>query len=438
MEPKYFEELYPADSLKDEIEHALGFVTKGASSQVLGLPGVGKSRLLRLLAYNRKVRELHLGEGQSKYHFIYMDFSEVRGRPLADVTKFVLISLAYSLSERGMMSESTQINAFLKEAISFNDELILFQALKNSIDFLALEKELTVVLLIDRLEQYSQDLTDQFFINLKILRNRAKYKFSCIFALSRPIDVLIDLSTIAEFYEFLVGNTVFMKLTHPTQSDFRLDYIEKVIGKKDEKAKKEIMQLTGGHGKLAKIAYEAVLSEKESPQDIEKYLLGLRQMKGALYEIWSYLTPQEQKLIKHLDQNKDTQDLDFLRHVGLLTDHTIAIPLFKTFMEALKEEKETVLYNPETNEIWKGEVNISDQLTPSEFRLFKHLLLNRDKVVEKEEIINAVWKDTQTQEGVTDQALDQIVYRLRKKIETDPNDPQYITTIKGKGIKFSE
>ncbi len=435
MEPKYFESLYPENSLHEEISKVIGFVKKGASSQVLGLPGVGKSRLLRLLAYNRKVREYHL-ENQEKYHFVYMDFSEVRSRPLSDVTKFILISLGYSLSERGMTTESTQINAFLKEAIEFNDELVLFQALKKSIDYLALEKDMSVVFLIDRLEQYSQDLTDQFFVNLKILRNRAKYKFSCVFALSRPIDLLIDTSTLAEFYEFLIGNSIFMKMSHPDEPDFRLNYIEQVAGKKNEDAREKLMELTGGHGKLVKIAYEAFLSENETPKDLEAHLLNHRQMRGALTEIWNYLTTEEQHIVKNLKNHTD--EAKFLELVGLLNNGKISIPIFETFLSTIKEKKEEFTHNEELNEIYKGDVDISDNLTPSEFRLLKHLLVNKGKTVEKEGIINAVWTDSKTQEGVTDQALDQIVYRLRKKIESDPNNPQYILTVKGKGLKFSE
>ena len=60
----------------------------------------------------------------------------------------------------------------------------------------------------------------------------------------------------------------------------------------------------------------------------------------------------------------------------------------------------------------------------------------KGRVVEKEEIINAVWKEAKTTLGVTDQALDQLIFRLRKKIENEPNKPENILTIKGRGFKF--
>jgi DNA-binding winged helix-turn-helix (wHTH) protein len=52
-------------------------------------------------------------------------------------------------------------------------------------------------------------------------------------------------------------------------------------------------------------------------------------------------------------------------------------------------------------------------------------------------VINAVWENMQSTAGVTDQAVDQLIFRLRKKIESDPNNSIYIQTIKGRGFKFT-
>jgi DNA-binding winged helix-turn-helix (wHTH) protein len=65
------------------------------------------------------------------------------------------------------------------------------------------------------------------------------------------------------------------------------------------------------------------------------------------------------------------------------------------------------------------------------------MIENKERILEKEEIINAVWKEAKTTLGVTDQALDQLIFRLRKKIEENPNVPQHLLTIKGRGFKFT-
>lgn len=436
MEPSHFESLYPADSRFEEVEKIISFIKNGSSCQLVGLPGTGKSNLLGLLAYNRNVRLAHLGENQKWFHFVYMDFSEVKKRDFTDVLKFMIISLSYSLQERGLSSEYKRVHGILLEVKNFQDELITFQALKSIIDYLAIEKELTIVFLFDRFDQYVPNLREEFFSDLKILRNRAKYRFSCVLALNRELSNLIEPAVFAEFYEFLAGNVVFLKLRDEPGLSFRLSYLEKATEKKaDEKIRWEILKQTAGHGKLTRLSYEAILSETSKISDLVKLLLSKKTIQGALFEIWNFLTPEERQNIKRGEKN------DFLEKVGLTKNTKIAIPIFASFLTTFtlsEVEGQRLSYNPARNEILKNDQNLTELLSPQEFRLLQFLLQNQGRVCEKDEIIQVVWKDTKTYKGVTDQALDQIIYRLRKKIEEDPNNPKLIQTIKGRGYKLTE
>lgn len=433
----HFESLYPADSREAEIDKILSFIKKGNSAQIAGLPGIGRSNILRLLAYNNALRVKHLGENYKWYHFVYMDLSEIKGRSFYELIKFVLISLSYSFSERKMDEEQKIVNDFLKEAVSFHDDLILFQALKRAIDYLSIEKELTIVLLFDRFDTYFPNLTPNFFTDLRVLRNRAKYRFSCVFSTERPLEDLLEPSMFSDFYEFVVGNTVWLSLSDPKTNEFRFSYLEKTSGRKtSEKSKQEILKLTGGHGKLSRIALEAVLAEDETPKNLSFSLLSKSAIKGALLEIWNALTPSEQKLLLK-DATIPADSYLVLSH--LVVNDTIQIPLFKDNLKNFPHPAgEKITFDEGTQNIKIGEESLTDILSPSEFKLLRFLILNRDRVCNKEEIISAVWSDAKTQEGVTDQALDQIVYRVRKKIEEDPNSPTHLQTIKGRGYKFSE
>lgn len=441
MESTHFESLYPNETRFQEIEKVLQFVKEGNSCQLIGLPGTGRSNLLGLLAYNKKVREKHLLENSKWFHFVLLNFSEIKNKPLLEATKFIFLGLLDSLRERQLNSEYEIVNKLFKESMEINDELVLFQGLKKTIDFLAIEKELTVVFLFDRFEEYIPSLTSDFFSNLRVLRNRAKYRFSVVFALSRPLEDILEPTFIGDFYEFMAGKTVYMSIYDKIGMDFRISYLEKIT---EKKIKKEIllkiMGLTGGHGNLTRHAIEAVLGKDQViDEDLEEFLLKQRPVRSALFAIWNCLNPGEQNTISLL--HFGDIDTEFLENLGLIKEDSLTIPLLRAYIkDSLRiqsENKGNFYYDEQTKEIKKGDVVVSDKLTSSEFKLLKFLISNVDVVIEREDVINAVWKDMQSTAGVTDQAIDQLILRLRKKVEKDPNSPEHILTIKGRGFRFT-
>jgi DNA-binding winged helix-turn-helix (wHTH) protein len=446
MEPQHFESLYPADTRFAEIEKILNFIKEGNSCQVVSVPGAGRSNLLNLLAYNRNVRIKHVGEArQAEFHSVYLNFSEIRKRPLIDATKFIFLNLVDSLRYRKKDQEYETANQIFKDSIAFKDELVLSQGLKKTIDYLALEKNLTIVFLFDRFDEYIPVVDSEFFSNLRVLRNRAKYKFSVVFSLSRPLEETLEATLIADFYETVAGKIVYLPLYDKPGVDFRLFYLEKITAKKiNGQLLEEVMTLTGGHSNLVRLSAEALLTTNQKFANkllLRKFLLEQKPVRSALFAIWNYLTPLEQSLISSgpKDQIIDSQEMAYLQNVGLIKNGFITIPLLSDY---IKEKKSQTQQNEqfsinEASEILKGETVLSAKLTSLEYRLLKFMLENKDQILGKEEIINAVWKEAKTTLGVTDQALDQLIFRLRKKIEDDPNNPEHIQTAKGRGFKFT-
>ena len=84
-----------------------------------------------------------------------------------------------------------------------------------------------------------------------------------------------------------------------------------------------------------------------------------------------------------------------------------------------------------------GEVRINRQLvvlSPKEYSLLGYLYQNRGKVCSKDEIGRSVWVEYQT--GIYDYQIENLVRRLRTKIEIDPNVPQLLITMRGLGYKL--
>jgi hypothetical protein len=440
MEPEHFESLYPDTTRFEEIEKILNFIKEGNSCQIVSIPGVGRSNVLGFLAYNKKIRQKHLGNEQKNFHFIYLNFSEIRKKHLVEATKFMFLGLVDSLKERKMEKEYEITNKIFKESLSFKDELVIFSGLKKAIDYLALEKNLTVVFLFDRFEEYISVVDDNFFSNLRVLRNRAKYKFSVVFSLNRPLEDILEATLFSDFYEFVAGKVVYLSLFDKVGVDFRISYLEKITDKKlNKKIFEEILEVTGGHSNLIRLSAETLLvsgQKKENKLMLKKFLLEQKPIRSSLFGIWNSLSPSEQSLFLENAKPNDT----YLENVGLIKNGFCKIPLFSDYAKerASINRQDEELKISEAGEILKGEVVFSDRLTSLEFKLLKFLLENKERVLEKEEIINAVWKEAKTTMGVTDQALDQLVFRLRKKIENDPNNPIHVLTVKGRGFKFSE
>jgi DNA-binding winged helix-turn-helix (wHTH) protein/TolB-like protein len=72
------------------------------------------------------------------------------------------------------------------------------------------------------------------------------------------------------------------------------------------------------------------------------------------------------------------------------------------------------------------------QLEPKTLRLMLFLIENRDRLIEKEEILNAIWAGTH----VTENALAGEIAKLRKALGDDPKAARYIQTVHTRGYRF--
>lgn len=77
--------------------------------------------------------------------------------------------------------------------------------------------------------------------------------------------------------------------------------------------------------------------------------------------------------------------------------------------------------------------NEMKHLTPKEFNLLGVLVRNAGRVVTRNELVTEAWGDEYSD------AIDSLklyIHYLRQKLETDPNRPEYILTLRGVGYRF--
>lgn len=87
---------------------------------------------------------------------------------------------------------------------------------------------------------------------------------------------------------------------------------------------------------------------------------------------------------------------------------------------------------PDQHKVLKRDQEVN--LTNIEFRILYALALHHGSVLSKEQIYNFVWNGEYLQD---DSNITSHVRRLRKKIEDNPNRPEYIQTVRGIGYRMN-
>lgn len=73
------------------------------------------------------------------------------------------------------------------------------------------------------------------------------------------------------------------------------------------------------------------------------------------------------------------------------------------------------------------------EVTALEMKLLKFLLKHEGELVARQRILDAVWG---ADYFGTDRTVDNFITRLRAKLERDPKNPEYLTTVRGAGYRL--
>lgn len=89
-------------------------------------------------------------------------------------------------------------------------------------------------------------------------------------------------------------------------------------------------------------------------------------------------------------------------------------------------------HHPNTHSLLKSNKKI--ELTILENRILLYFLKNANKIISRDDLMMVVWGYNS---DVNTRTLDMHIVRLRKKIEENPDRPEYLQTIRGVGYKFN-
>ena len=102
---------------------------------------------------------------------------------------------------------------------------------------------------------------------------------------------------------------------------------------------------------------------------------------------------------------------------------------------SLESDKRGLRIDKETRQVWANGIMIDPPLSLHQYRLLEVLWDSGGSVITREQIIEAVWPEAAS-EGVSEQAIDALVRRLRERIEECDNEFRYIITVRGHGFRL--
>jgi DNA-binding response OmpR family regulator len=91
--------------------------------------------------------------------------------------------------------------------------------------------------------------------------------------------------------------------------------------------------------------------------------------------------------------------------------------------------------DPQAHRVVVADMEIDPPLSPPQYRLLELLYKNPERVISRDEVAEHVWPGTKGI-GVSNQAIDALVRRLRDRLAEVDSEHAYILTVRGHGFRF--
>ena len=85
--------------------------------------------------------------------------------------------------------------------------------------------------------------------------------------------------------------------------------------------------------------------------------------------------------------------------------------------------------------VWVLNQEITPPLSVSQFQLLEMIYEHQGRVVDRRSLIESIWGEEEAI-GISDQALDALIRRLRDRLAAFDEDHQYIITVRGHGLRL--
>ena len=133
-------------------------------------------------------------------------------------------------------------------------------------------------------------------------------------------------------------------------------------------------------------------------------------------------------------QDGDSLQISIIQNFSFLSSDA-TMPLEAGLPAIPVERPRRLRLESRSRRVWVGNQELTPPLSAPQFRLLKKLYDNPGQVVSRQDLITTIWSDQNIQ-GVSEQALDALVRRLRDRLNAVDPHHEYIVTIRGHGLRL--
>jgi hypothetical protein len=413
---------------------------------VVGPSNTGKSILLRSLTTRSVIQQCSCDPA----HPPLITFIDLLGTPENEHAFYdaVLSSLIETL-ERAEVSH-TMLTEIVKQnhnrILNDTHDLVIQSLFARSIDEIMLHIPGGLVIILDELDPLlKNNLPSLLLRKLRVIRDKYNGKLRYITGTSRSMDRIRPDEDVYEFCEMFDAHTrILTPLCHEDAERFVTYMAEKYQTPLEPDQRALLINLSGGHpGILERLCYSFYRVQPDSSKslaDNAKRFFLHKPVWRECQRLWDELDSEECDALLMLSRKAPrltNEQHQLLMVKGLVkpshdTKLVIFSPLFALFIQ---HTEKGIRCNTVTGQIWVDGHDITTELQSREHRRFLCLLVeNMGSVCTFEQISQEVW-ETETTPRTT---IQEMVRRLRRRVEPDSSKPRYIISVPGEGYRLDK
>lgn len=437
-----------------DAEFILRTAAEGFSSAIAGLSNVGKSELLRT-ACSPEVLARALGERADKFVFIYVDCNlmlTLTPQGFYEVTLRAALDALRRIGAPG--SIAAQLDDLYRMIVQPPSEFAVPLAFNDAMDALSRNLDRNIVFLFDEFDEPFARLDSRVLLNLRALSDKFGRRLSYVVATTAPLSSRSVDSDVSEFVELFVGQQLTLGMLSDGEARALASEWAAVEGAALQPHEIDfVVEQAGGHAGMIQAVTRVVLAlVTGAPGSARGQALALASQRleddqvarAECSKLWSQLSDDERHVLIDLvldsSASIDPALLAALCEKGVLVGEPPRVfgQHFAGFVRRQRRARQAA-----QSGVWvdvdAGEVTVDGRQAPTltdlEYRLLLLLWGRLDKLCDKYQIVESVWGQDYIDE-VDDARIEKLVSRLRAKLETDPTNPRYLLTVRGRGYKL--